>query len=271
MIRSNILETIVNRTREDVARRKKNVSEQELASRAAYAQTRRDFRSALTGTRKISVIAEIKKASPSKGIIRKDFRPSDIADSYERNGASALSVLTDEPFFSGSLQYLQDVSQRSGLPVLRKDFIIDPYQVTEARAWGADAILLIVRILSDSQLRDLNDAAVEEGLDVLVECHDRQDLDRLNPEVMSIVGVNNRDLETFKVNLELGISLLSGLPEGTIRVSESGIREPDDLLRLRANGIHAVLVGEHFMRADDPGEALARLTRVPPKKTNADV
>ncbi|MFO8030302.1 MAG: indole-3-glycerol phosphate synthase TrpC [Cyclonatronaceae bacterium] len=268
MNRPNILETIVSRTREDISRRKRSVSERELASSAAYERTRRGFRSALTETMGISVIAEIKKASPSKGIIRQNFRPSEIADTYERNGASALSVLTDEPFFKGSLQHLQDISERTGLPVLRKDFIIDPYQVVEARAWGADAILLIVRILSDSQLLELHDAATEKGLDVLVECYDRHDLDRLNPKVMSIVGVNNRDLETFEVDIQHGISLLRDLPEGIIRVSESGIREPDDLLRLQRNGIHAVLIGEHFMRAADPGVELSRLTRVSKNLTN---
>ncbi len=261
MTGNKILDTIVVRTREDVAVRKRLVNERNLRSFDGYNHPRRDFRSALVTPGSVSVIAEIKKASPSKGIIRSDFNAVSIASTYERHGASAVSVLTDEPFFQGSLSYLRDVSSVSAIPVLRKDFIMDPYQITEARAHGADAVLLIVRILDDSQLVELHAAAAEEGLQVLVECYDRQDWDRLDFDMVTIAGVNNRNLDTFKVDLHRGVSLLATAPEGVVRVSESGLSTREDMAYLKKNGIHSALIGEHFMRAEDPGTELSNLIR----------
>lgn len=261
MTGNNILDTIVKRTREDVAARKKLIKESDLRSFERYHDPRKDFGKALDRSGSVSVIAEIKKASPSKGVIRSDFDPVSIARAYERNGASALSVLTDEPFFQGSLSYLRDVSSGSGIPVLRKDFILDPFQVTEARAYGADAVLLIVRILDDSQLVELHAAAAEEGLQVLVECYDRQDWDRLDFDIVKIAGVNNRNLDTFEVDLHRGVSLLATAPDGVLRVSESGLSTREDMAYLQQHGIHSALIGEHFMRSDDPGAGLSELIR----------
>ncbi len=260
MTGNKILDTIVVRTREDVAVRKRLVTERDLHSFEEYHHPRRDFGTALVKSGIVSVIAEIKKASPSKGIIRSDFNAVSIARTYERHGASALSVLTDEPFFQGSLSYMRDVSSVSGIPVLRKDFIIDPYQVTEARAYGADAVLLIVRILDNSQLKELHASAVEEGLQVLTECYDRQDWDRLDFDLVKIAGVNNRNLDTFEVDLHRGVSLLATAPDGVLRVSESGLSTREDLAYLQQHGIHSALIGEHFMRAEDPGSELSNLT-----------
>ncbi len=259
VMRETILDTIVARTRADLKVRKRTAKQQDFASFSEYHRPRRDFGAALFQPDRVSVIAEIKKASPSQGVIRKDFFPAEIAESYQKHGAAALSVLTDGPFFQGSLMYLQEVSSVSGIPVLRKDFVIDPYQVSEARAWGADAILLIVRILDDTQMKELLAAAAEEGLQVLVECYGREDWDRVDFDLVSIVGVNNRDLGTFKVDLHQGVSLLSEAPDGVLRVSESGISSPDDLAYLKRHGIESALIGEHFMRAADPGLALAQL------------
>lgn len=258
---NRILDTIVERTREDVFARQKLVKESDLRSFEEYHHPRRDFGKALDKSGGVSVIAEIKKASPSKGIIRSDFDAVSIARSYEKNGASALSVLTDEPFFQGALSHMRDVSSVSGIPVLRKDFIIVPYQIAEARAYGADAVLLIVRILDNSQLKELHAAAVEEGLQVLVECYDVQDWDRLDFEIVKIAGVNNRNLETFEVDLHRGVSLLATAPDGVLRVSESGLCTWQDLAYLQRHGIHSALIGEHFMRAEDPGAGLSELTR----------
>lgn len=261
MTGNKILDTIVVRTREDVAVRKRLVNERDLRSFDAYHHPRRDFGAALVTSGSVSVIAEIKKASPSRGIIRSDFNAVSIARTYERHGASAVSVLTDEPFFQGSLSYLRDVSSVSAIPVLRKDFIMDPYQITEARAYGADAVLLIVRILDDSQLMELHAAAAEEGLQVLTECYDRQDWDRLDFDMITIAGVNNRNLDTFEVDLHRGVSLLATAPEGVVRVSESGLSTREDMAYLQKHGIHSALIGEHFMRAEDPGAELSNLTR----------
>ncbi len=264
MTGNKILNTIVVRTSEDLAVRKRLVSEHDLRSFEGYHHPRRDFGSALVTSGSVSVIAEIKKASPSKGVIRSDFNAVSIARSYERHGASAVSVLTDEPFFQGSLSYMRDVSSVSGIPVLRKDFIIDPYQITEARAYGADAVLLIVRLLDNSQLNELHTAAAEEGLQVLTECYDRQDWDRLDFETVKIAGVNNRNLDTFEVDLHRGVSLLATAPDGVVRVSESGLSTRDDMAYLQQRGIHSALIGEHFMRAEDPGSELSNLIREQP-------
>ncbi len=206
-----------------------------------------------------AVIAEIKKASPSKGVIREDFDPASIAVSYARGGAACLSVLTDRDFFQGDDSYLRQAKAASGIPVLRKDFTIDPYQIWEARAIGADCILLIVAALEDELLAMLHDTAVEAGLDVLVEVHTREELHRALKLDSPLIGINNRNLHTFEVSLETTLELLGDVPSGKLVVTESGIHSPEDVQRMRDNDVHAFLVGEAFMRADDPGEALARL------------
>ncbi len=205
------------------------------------------------------VIAEIKKASPSKGVLREDFRPDEIAKSYARHGAACLSVLTDVDFFQGSDAYLQQARAACDLPVIRKDFIVDPYQVYEARAIGADCILLILSCLDDAQLRQLNDLAHELGMDVLVEVHDAEELKRALHLANRLVGINNRNLRTFEVSLDTTLDLLSQITGDRIVVTESGILSPQDVGLMRARGVNAFLVGEAFMRAEDPGSKLAEL------------
>lgn len=253
---ADILEKITNQTKEDLAKRKRNITSRELESLPGYEKKRIDFASALDKEGSVSIIAEIKKASPSKGIIREDFDPVAIAEQYMENGASAISVLTDEPFFKGSLKYLERVSEISSIPLLRKDFVIDPYQVKEARAYGADAVLLIVTMYKGSQLSELLAAAKECGLTALVECYHEEETDSINWDEIEIVGVNNRNLTTFEVDLHRGVELLNKAPDGVVRVSESGIHKPDDLNVLFENGIHSALIGEHFMRQPDIGMAL---------------
>ncbi|MFG6467387.1 indole-3-glycerol phosphate synthase TrpC [Roseateles sp. BYS87W] len=205
------------------------------------------------------VIAEIKKASPSKGVIRADFRPAAIADSYARHGAACLSVLTDERFFQGSVAYLQEARAACALPVLRKDFMVDEYQVMEAGAMGADCILLIAACLADSQMADLEAAAHAIGLDVLVEVHDGDELDRALKLKTPLVGINNRNLRTFDVTLDTTLDLLPRVPADRLLVTESGILGAADVKRMREAQVNAFLVGEAFMRQPDPGLALATL------------
>lgn len=205
------------------------------------------------------VIAEIKKASPSKGVIRADFRPAEIAQSYERHGAACLSVLTDEQFFQGSADYLRQARAAVALPVLRKDFMVDEYQVFEARAMGADCILLIAACLDDAQMADLEACALGLGLDVLVEVHDGAELARALRLKTPLVGINNRNLRTFEVTLDTTLGLLRDVPADRLLVTESGILAPADVQTLRAAQVHAFLVGEAFMRAPDPGQALSAL------------
>jgi indole-3-glycerol phosphate synthase len=205
------------------------------------------------------VIAEVKKASPSKGVLREDFRPAAIAESYARHGAACLSVLTDERFFQGATAYLQQARAACELPVLRKDFMVDEYQVMDAGAMGADCILLIAACLSDAQMSDLEAAAHAIGLDVLVEVHDGNELDRALKLKTPLVGINNRNLRTFEVTLDTTLGLLPRVPADRLLVTESGILGAADVKRMRDANVHAFLVGEAFMRAPDPGQALATL------------
>lgn len=252
---ASILENIVTQTREDLSKIKQQISLKDLESFDDFERERKSLKQSLAGDL-ISVIAEIKKASPSKGVIRNDFDPLKHAESYVKGGASALSVLTDKPFFKGDLKYLQQVSREVEIPVLRKDFIIDPYQIKEARAYGADAVLIIVTITEGDQLNELIHASKEFGLEALVECYSQNDLDRIDFEQVPILGVNNRDLNTFDVDVHRGIELLQQSTERTVKVSESGLSKPSDLHLLQQQGIHAALIGEYFMRQPDPGLAL---------------
>lgn len=258
---ANILEQIVEQTEIDLRKRKRKVSIRDFESFELYENKRRPFSNALRNSQSVSIIAEIKKASPSKGIIRRDFDPRRIAGQYQEGGATALSVLTDEPAFQGSLDFLSIASQEVEIPVLRKDFIIDPYQVKEARAYGADAILLIATITEGNQLQELLHAAGEMGLQCLVECYSEEDLKQVNFEYIDILGVNNRDLKSFEVDVHRGIELLHKAPEGTLLVSESGLSSAEDLKLLYDENIHAALIGEFFMKQPDPGKAVSKLLK----------
>lgn len=236
-----------------------------LASVRAEAESRRDVRGfeqalrAKVAQGQAAVIAEIKKASPSKGVLRQDFRPAEIARSYEQHGAACLSVLTDEQFFQGHADFLQQAREACALPVLRKDFMVDDYQVFEARAWGADCILLIAACLDDAQMADLEATAQALGLDVLVEVHDARELERALRLKTRLVGINNRDLRSFEVSLQTTLGMLKEVPADRLLVTESGILSRADVALMRAAAVHSFLVGEAFMRAPEPGEALAAL------------
>ncbi len=206
-----------------------------------------------------AVISEIKKASPSKGVIREDFRPAEIARAYEQAGAACLSVLTDRPFFQGAPEYLQAARAACALPVLRKDFLVDPYQVFEARAMGADAILLIAACLDLAQMREMESIASALGMSVLVEVHDGAELEQALQLQTPLVGINNRNLRTFEVSLQTTLDLLSAIPADRIVVTESGILRPEDVSLMRGKGVNAFLVGEAFMRVPDPGQGLRAL------------
>jgi indole-3-glycerol phosphate synthase len=258
----DILKKIVSRKAEEVAARKQALGLEALQAQLPSAPPVRGFVAAIRHklqAGQAAVIAEVKKASPSKGVIREDFRPADIARSYEQGGAACLSVLTDIDFFQGADAYLQQAREACALPVLRKDFIIDPYQVYEARAIGADCILLIAACLSDGQMRELSTLAVELGMDVLVEVHDGEELARTLPLELPLVGINNRNLRTFETSLQTTLELLGQIPEGRIVVTESGIHAPQDVALMREHQVNTFLVGEAFMRADEPGEKLAEL------------
>ena len=251
-----ILEKIIEQTISDLKKRKNSVTLRDLESFECFEWKRRGFGQTLNG-KDLSVIAEVKKASPSKGIIREDFNHLEIAESYVKNGASAISVLTDTPFFQGSLRFLEEISKRFDIPLLRKDFIVDPYQIAEARAYGADAVLLIASVTEEKQLDELLHAANEYELDALVECYHEEEVRALNWKNISLFGVNNRNLHTFEVNLHHGVELLQISPEETVRVSESGLSTAEDLKYLVDHQIDAALIGEHFMKQPDPGMALA--------------
>lgn len=259
---TDILQRILTRKSEEVAERSARLPLAELSARVADLPETRGFAAAIEG--KIdaglpAVIAEVKRASPSKGVIRPDFHPAAIARSYELGGAACLSVLTDKDFFQGSEDFLQQAREACSLPVLRKDFVIDPYQVYEARVIGADCILLIVAALADSALLELSLLAAELDLDVLCEVHDAEELERALALPVPLIGVNNRNLRTFHTSLDTSLELQQLMEYDRILVSESGIHTPDDVATLRDAGINAFLVGEAFMRADDPGAELKRL------------
>ncbi|HET9820916.1 MAG TPA: indole-3-glycerol phosphate synthase TrpC [Burkholderiaceae bacterium] len=259
---SDILERIVAVKRDEVAAAQARRS---LASLRAQAEASRDVRGFAASLRervaggRAAVIAEVKKASPSRGVLREHFVPAEIAASYERGGAACLSVLTDERFFQGSAEFLRQARAACALPVLRKDFTIDAYQVFEARAMGADAILLIAACLDDARMADLEAQAHALGMDVLVEVHDGTELERALRLETPLVGINNRNLRTFEVSLDTTLDLRGRVPGERLLVTESGILAPADVRRMRDAGVHAFLVGEAFMRADDPGAALASL------------
>ena len=258
----DILQRIVAVKRDEVAAARARRSQASLEDEAAARTDRRDFVAALRAKQaagQAAVIAEVKKASPSKGVLREHFVPAEIAQAYQRGGAAALSVLTDERFFQGSTAYLQQARAACTLPVLRKDFMIDPFQVAEAAAMGADCILLIAACLSDAQMAELEAAAVALGLAVLVEVHDGAELARALRLATPLVGVNNRNLRTFEVSLDTTLALQDQVVSPRILVTESGILGPADVLRMRDAGVQAFLVGEAFMRAPDPGAALAAL------------
>jgi indole-3-glycerol phosphate synthase len=259
---SNILERIVAVKRREVAQAQARLPLAALRAQAAAAPPVRDFSAALrerVARREAAVIAEVKKASPSKGVLREHFDPAAIAASYERGGAACLSVLTDREFFQGSTEALQAARASCSLPVLRKDFIVDAYQVAEARAMGADCILLIAACLDDATMRALEDEAQALGLAVLVEVHDGTELDRALALRTPLVGINNRDLRSFEVRLETTLALKERVPADRLLVTESGILAASDVQRMRSAGVHAFLVGEAFMRADEPGVALQQL------------
>lgn len=253
-----ILDRIVELRRQDVAAARSRVDVAALQAGALYAEPRRGFRAALAA-RPRAIIAEVKKASPSKGVIRADFDPVAIARAYEGAGAAAISVLTEERHFQGRPEFLVAVRAATTLPLLRKDFLFDPYQIHEARAWGADAILLIVAMLDDAALRDLRQCGEELGLDVLVEVHDRAELDRAHASGATLIGVNNRDLRTFVTTLETTEALVAARAAGDLLVSESGIDCVADIERLERVGVSAFLIGESLMRAADPGVKLREL------------
>jgi indole-3-glycerol phosphate synthase len=259
---SDILQRIVAVKHQEVAaaRAARPLAEVRAAAEALGGQ--RGFAAALRSrlvAGQAAVIAEVKKASPSKGVLREHFVPAEIAASYQAGGAACLSVLTDETFFQGSAAYLQQARAACSLPVLRKDFIVDDYQVFEARAMGADAVLLIAACLDDAQMAALEACALALGLDVLVEVHDAAELDRALRLQTPLLGINNRNLRSFEVSLQTTLDLLPRVPAERLLVTESGILAAGDVQRMRAAGVHAFLVGEAFMRAPDPGVALAAL------------
>jgi len=259
---STILQKILERKREEVAHRRQRDSISSLEQRIAAQSPARGFAAALqqrVAATSPAVIAEVKKASPSKGVIRADFQPAQIAASYQKGGACCLSVLTDVDFFQGADSYLQEARAACDLPVLRKDFTVDPYQVIEARAIGADAVLLIVAALEDEQMQELARTAVELGLDVLVEVHDRAELDRALDLGTPLIGVNNRDLHTFETRLETTLELLPYVPADHVVVTESGIHTAEDVALMRNHQVYGFLVGEAFMRAPEPGEKLREM------------
>jgi indole-3-glycerol phosphate synthase len=256
----SILDDIIADTKELLARRKKDTPQRELEQRPIFDERETLSLVSALQSRGMSFIAEVKKASPSKGQIREGFDPARIAQQYAANDASAISVLTEPTRFDGALEHLAWIRAHvPDTPLLRKDFIVDPYQLVEARAFGADAVLLIATALERDRLADLLDAARELGLDCLVEVYSMDDLDAVPMDRVQLLGVNNRDLHTFEVDVGNSLRIFEHVPRSVGRVSESGLSDPETLVRLRRGGINGVLIGEHFMRADDPGAALSDL------------
>lgn len=261
---ANILEQILATKRDEVAQAQTQCSLIEVRRDAEDARDARDFFQAIKSKLqrdRPAVIAEIKKASPSRGVLRAQFEPADIATGYAANGAACISVLTDAQYFQGSMQDLVIARAASGLPVLRKDFVVDGYQIFQARASGADAILLIVAALSDGQLHDYEAIAAALGMAVLVEVHDKMELERALSLKTPLIGINNRSLRSFETSLQTTLDLLPHVPSDRIVVTESGIVSRSDVRRMQAAGVHAFLVGEALMRAPDPGQELARLIK----------
>jgi len=259
---NDILEKILATKKSEVAAARQMRSESDVLREAKSRKDVRGFIRAIEdkiSQGKPGVIAEVKKASPSKGVIRENFNPADIACSYAAHGAACLSVLTDVKFFQGSYDYLRQARAACSLPVLRKDFMIDPYQIAHARALGADCVLLIVAALSLDQLKELESLALELDMDVLVEVHDRAELDAALQLKTPLIGINNRNLRTFEISLQNTIDLLPLIPEGKRVVTESAILAREDVDLMRSHGVHAFLVGERFMRAEEPGKALREL------------
>lgn len=258
----DILQKILQRKVEEITEAAAKESLVEVSKRAASALPVRGFIKSIESkiaAGQAAVIAEIKKASPSKGVMRENFKPAEIAQSYEKGGAACLSILTDRDFFQGAPEYLLQAREATNLPVIRKDFIIDPYQVYEARAMNADCILLIVSALGDATLNELLALAHHLQMDVLMEVHDREEMERAIQSGAKLIGVNNRNLRTFDVSLQTTLDMLDMLPDDRILVTESGIHAPEDVKLMRENNVNSFLVGEAFMRADEPGEKLAEL------------
>ena len=259
---ANILDRILAIKVQEIAAARRVMSETALLRQIEAADKPRDFVGAMRAkidAGDAAVIAEIKKASPSKGVLRADFDPAAIAESYASGGAACLSVLTDRQFFQGAPEYLQAARDASGLPALRKDFIVAPYQVYESRAMGADCILLIVSALDDESMHELEALAIDLGLAVLVEVHDATELERALKLRTPLIGINNRNLRTFEVSLDTTIDLMDRIPDDRIAVTESGVATKIDVRKLRSYDVNAFLIGEAFMRADDPGAALREL------------
>lgn len=256
---ANVLKQIVAAKRLEIEAAEARLPLSQLRTRLKSAPPRRDFFGALAAEGPIKLIAEVKKASPSKGVIREDFQPVEIAETYERHGASCISVLTDEQFFQGSLDYLSAIREATSIPLLRKDFILDSYQLVEARVAGADAVLLIAECLDDCNLRKLHNEALELGLTPLVELYEPENLPRVLAAGATLIGVNNRDLRTFEVDLQHTIRLRAEIPDHCLLVAESGISTPEDVALLAAAGIDAILVGESLMREREIGPAVDRL------------
>ncbi len=258
----DILKKIIIRKHEEIRERSMKISEQNLTDCVKHADPCRGFIQAIND--KITsglpgVIAEVKKGSPSKGTIRENFIPEQIATSYEAAGAACISVLTDRDFFQGCEDYLLAARSEISIPVIRKDFLIDPYQVYEARAINADCVLLIVAALEDPLMKDLNDLAIELGMDVLIETHDHYEMERALKLEPGLVGINNRDLRTFETDLQTTINMVKEVPDSCTLVTESGIHTKEDIALMRDNGVNSFLVGEAFMRAEDPGSKLKEL------------
>lgn len=261
----DILTTIIQRKVEEIIERCEKINLRDLSQKIEGMAKPRGFVNAIQlklNANQPAVIAEIKKASPSKGVLRENFDPIQIAQSYSQAGAACLSVLTDHDFFQGSEAYLEQARASCPIPVLRKDFMIDPYQIYEARVMGADCILLIVAVLGDAQLSELSSLALHLEMDVLVEVHNQDELERALMLNLPMIGINNRNLHTFETNLDTTVELLKSIPEDCIVVTESGIHTQDDVKKMQAHNVNAFLVGEAFMRAEHPGQKLSSLFKL---------